>query len=218
VNHRCEALRHATNCRASLSRFSPSPAGAFSLVEMLITLALVLVMISMMYGFGSRSHQTEQKAACQKNLQKAYIALEIFANDHAGAFPVKTNARTSEEPLALLVPRYTTDAASFICPGSKDRALPAGEPFAERRISYAYFMGRRSEEGAELLMTDRQVNTAAKAVKQPIFSQNGKPPGNNHHKYGGNYLFCDGSMEKGPALAKVPVVLSSNVVLLNPKP
>ena len=30
----------------------------------------------------------------------------------------------------------------FICPGSKDSALPSGEPFRGRRISYAYLMGR----------------------------------------------------------------------------
>ena len=184
---------------------------------MLITLAIVLVMMTMMYGFSSRSNQMEQKKACQKNLQLIYVALEIFANDHNGVFPVKPAAASSEEALDLLVPRYTADSSSFICPGSKDRKLPQGDNFANRRISYAYFMGRRLDEGRELLMTDRQISTNAKALKQPIFSQNGRPPGNNHHKYGGNYLFCDGSMERGGALASVPVVLSSNVVLLNPR-
>jgi prepilin-type N-terminal cleavage/methylation domain-containing protein len=191
--------------------------GGFSLVEMLITLAIILVLMTMMYGFSSRSNQIEQKKACQKNMQVMYVALEIFATDHAEAFPFKSGSKTSEEPLSLLIPRYTTDSSSFICPGSRDKKLPQGENFGGRRISYAYFMGRRVDDGRELLMTDRQVDTGPKAVKQPIFSQNGRPPGNNHHRYGGNYLFCDGSMEKGPALATIPVVLSTNVVLLNPK-
>ena len=192
-------------------------AWAFSLVEMLITLAIILVLFVMMYGFGSKSHQQEQKKRCQKNLQKVYVALEIYAADHEGRLPANAEAKTSEEVLSVLVPRYTTDADSFICPGGKDRPLPSGESFADRRISYAYSMGRRIDEGRELLMTDRQVDANPKGVKQPIFSQNGKPPGNNHHKFGGNYLFCDGSLEPGPALARFPVTISSNVTLLNPK-
>jgi len=208
-------VNHRSNC--SQPGADRCTKAAFSLVEMLITLALVIVMVTMMYGFGSRSNQQEQKKQCQKNLQKAYIALEIFATDHSGVFPVKAKATTSEEPLSLLIPQYTTDTASFICPGSRDRKLPLAESFADRRISYSYFMGRRPDEGRELLMTDRQIDTRPKAVKQPIFSQTGKPPGNNHHRYGGNYLFCDGSMEQSSALAVVPVALASNVVLLNPR-
>ena len=51
-----------------------------------------------------------------------------------------------------------------------------------------------------------------------VFSENGRAPGNNHHKYGGNFLFADGSVQgSGPqlmfSLAAVP-----GVVLLNPKP
>ena len=77
----------------------------FSLVELLVTLALVLILTTMYWGSGSRSNQRTQQKACQKNLQKIFIALEIYANDHAGKFPGLTNARTSEEALDVLVPR-----------------------------------------------------------------------------------------------------------------
>ena len=184
---------------------------------MLVTLALILIMVSMMWGFGSRSNQREQKKACRANLQKIYIALQIYATDHGGIFPRKAGALTSEEPLSQLIPQYTADTSPFICPGSKDRALAAGESFAARRISYAYFMGRHAEDSKELLMTDRQIDARAKPLNAPIFSQTGKPPGNNHHKYGGNYLFCDGAMEQSAALATVAVSPGSNVTLLNPR-
>jgi len=87
-----------------------------------------------------------------KNLLKIHIALEIFANEHLGSFPVVPGAQTAEEPLDLLVPHYTVDTTSFICPGSKDSPIPSGESIARRRISYAYVMGRRladSQEGAD---------------------------------------------------------------------
>ena len=191
---------------------------AFTLIEMLITLALMLIMMMMLYGFGSKGHQQRQKKACQKNLQKVYVALEIFANEHDGAFPALPGATTAEEPLALLVPRYTADTSCFICPGSKDAQLPSGESFAKRRISYAYFMGRQLTNSAELLLTDKQVNVQQKAVGEGVFSTTGKLPGNNHHKYGGNYLFCDGHMEMSSAQAPFPLVWPEAVMLLNPKP
>lgn len=191
---------------------------AFSLLEMLFTLAIILVMVTALWGFGSRSHQQKQQKNCQINLQKIFVAMQIYANDFGGRFPVVTNARTSEDALAVLVPRYTVDTAVFICPGSKDAPLPDGEPFLKRKISYAYYMGRGLNDATEVLMSDAQVNTNAKAAGQQVFSLTGKPPGNNHHKYGGNFLFGDGHTERTPPLVPFALGVTSGVALLNPKP
>ena len=199
-------------------RESRGSAEGFSLLEMLITIALIFVLFVMMYGSGSRSYQTRQKLACQKNLQTLFVALQIYANDHDGAFPVRSGAQVAEEPLSLLVPRYTSLTEPFICPGSKDARLPEGESFEKRRISYAYYMGRRAADSAELLMTDRQIDSQPKIRGQPMFSTDGKAPGNNHHKYGGNLLFGDGHLEISPAAAPISQVLTQGVVLLNPRP
>ena len=118
----------------------------------------------------------------------------------------------------MLVPRYTVDTAVFICPGSKDAPLPDGESFLKRKISYAYYMGRGSNDATEVLLSDAQVNTNAKAAGQQAFSLTGKAPGNNHHKYGGNFLFGDGRMERTPPLVPFALGVTQGVVLLNPKP
>lgn len=191
----------------------------FTLIEMLITLALILILTVMFYGHGSRSWQQRQKIACQKNLQTIYIALEIYANEHQGAFPIRGDAQTAEAALSLLVPRYTTVTESFICPGSKDAALPEGESFEKRKISYAYYMGRRLADSTEAVMSDEQINTKAKMVSELVFSADGKSkPGKNHNKFGGNVLFCDGRTEESPAKSAFPLSVTPGVVLLNPKP
>lgn len=194
----------------------------FSLVELLVTLALMLVMFTMLYGFGSASHQRTQKELCHDNLQKIYLAMQIYANDFGGRLPLNTNAVTSEAVLDELVPRYTADTTIFICPGGRDAQIPSGEPLARHKISYAYYMGQRlqpSPGGPQtVLMSDRQINTEPKYAGEYVFSKNGKPPGNNHHKYGGNFLMGDGSVQSSKAQLTFSLAVPPGVVLLNPKP
>src|SRR5437868_11110262 len=98
---------------------------AFSLLELLITLALICILSVMLYGFGSASHQRTQKQLCADNLQKTFLAMQIYANDF-GKFPATTNAQISEDVLDLLVPKYSADMSIFICPGGRDSQIPSG--------------------------------------------------------------------------------------------
>ena len=208
-------------CPADQSRWRASRVAvlaAFSLIELLIVAALILVLTTMYWGSSAATRQRKQQTLCQNNLQKIYVAMQIYANDHAGKFPEVKAARTSEAALDVLVPRYTVGTESFICPGSKDAALPGGESLLTHKISYAYYMGRRATETAEVLLTDKQVDTQSKTAGQLIFSETGKARGNNHSKYGGNLLFCDGHVDLSPASVPFAIGLTQGVVLLNPKP
>lgn len=178
----------------------------------------MIVIITMMWGFGSESRQHAAQRACRQNLEKIYVALQIYAGDFSGRLPAITNAQTSEAPLSLLVPHYTVDTSIFICPGGRDAPLPSGVSFANRKISYAYYTGQRLGDAQQPLMSDRQVNTLPKLAGDFVFSTTGKPPGNNHHKYGGNFLFCDGHAEMTPPQLSFSLVTTQGIVLLNPKP
>ncbi len=192
--------------------------GAFSLIELLVVVVLILVLTTLYWGSTTNNRGKQSLAACQQNLEKTYIALQIFANDHESKFPSAPAARTSEEALDALVPRYSADTSLFICPGSKDSPPPGGESIAARKISYAYYMGRRESDNQQPLMSDRQVDTLFKTAGQLVFSSTGKPPGNNHEKLGGNFLFCDGHAEASPARLPFSMTSTQGVVLLNPRP
>lgn len=191
---------------------------AFSLLELLISLVLVSIMFFLLYGHGAGGQQLKRKQKCQRNLQDLHVALQIFSHDHGGMLPTVPGAKTSEPVLGQLLPRYISTTTSFICPASKDKRLPEAEPVGERKISYAYYMGRRLNDANEALVSDAQVNALPKQKGERVFSPDGKKPGNNHHKYGGNFLFGDGRLEMSSAKAPFPLLFTNPVVLLNPKP
>ncbi len=201
-----------------ICRSLPAPSAGFSLIELLVVLALMIILTTMMWGFKSESRQHAAQRACQQNLEKIYVALQIYANDFSGRLPANTNAQTSDAALDALVPHYTVDTSIFICPGGKDSPLPSGVSFAGRKISYAYYMGQHLGDAQQPLMSDRQVNTLPKRSGDQVFSTNGKPPGNNHHKYGGNFLFGDGHADLTPPQLAFSLVTTQGVVLLNPRP
>jgi prepilin-type N-terminal cleavage/methylation domain-containing protein len=193
--------------------------GGFSLVELLIVVALMVVMYVMLLSPSAHSYQMRQISACAGNLQNIYVALKTYSIDANGGLPAVTNAAASEAPLSLLIPRYTTGTAYFICPGCGDAKLPDAKPFADRRISYAYYMGRGLGDGADQpLLSDRQVNTLSKAPGDPIFSADGRKPGANHNKYGGNVMFCDGGTRMSKPASEFALTNGPAVILLNPKP
>ena len=190
--------------------------GAFSLLELLIALAIVIILTTLYFGPNSAGKQQALQRVCQKNLEKIFVSMEIYANEQGGRFPQKPGAITSAQALAMLIPKYTSDTSPFICPGSKDSMLPPAEPFGSRTISYAYYMGRPLTNSTLVLMSDRQVDTSAKSAGAPVFSSHGKPPGNNHHKFGGNLLFTDGHTASISPTAPFALPLNPGESLLNP--
>ena len=194
-----------------------SGAAAFSLIELLVVLAVILIITTLYWNHGPSKRDLDL-TSCRQNLEKIYLAMQIYANDNAGKFPVSTNALTSEDALAPLVPHYTSDTSIFICPATGGPQLPAGKTFREWKISYAYYMGRRSADIDKALMSDEQVDTSSKSLTTTVFSETGKPPGNNHGKGGGNFLMCDGGVLSSGGSAPVALLLTPPIVLLNPKP
>ena len=203
-----------------LSRFrliKTRAAAGFSMIELLAVAAILLLLVTLYWGSGdSERLQRESQQSCQTHLQKIYLAMNIYASDHAGKFPELAGAQTSEEALDALVPRYTVDTGMFVCPATKDTVPAPGELFRNHKISYAYYMGRRATDSQQVLMSDQQLDTRSKAAGEYAFSNTGKPPGNNHGKLGGNFLFCDGHAESAPARPPFSLMFTQGVVLLNP--
>jgi prepilin-type N-terminal cleavage/methylation domain-containing protein/prepilin-type processing-associated H-X9-DG protein len=212
-------LRAVSDTDAVAPLTETSRANGFSLIELLLVLAIIMILTTLFLGGGSQSHQTRMLAKCGQNLQNVYVSLKTFSTDNQDKLPALTNAQTSEPVLSLLIPKYTTETAFFVCPGCSDSAPPDAKPFPDGKISYAYYMGHKLVDGADkALVTDRQINTNPKLAGQQLFSADGKKPGANHNKYGGNILFCDGNIQSSPAYSAFDLTNGAEITLLNPKP
>jgi prepilin-type N-terminal cleavage/methylation domain-containing protein/prepilin-type processing-associated H-X9-DG protein len=202
--------------RRRLQSQSSATAG-FSLIELLVVLVVMTLLLTLYWNHGP-SKRDVALGACRQNLEKVYLALQIYSRENGDKYPVFTNAATSEQALGLLVPKYTSDTSVFICPAAGGEPLPTGKAFADWKISYAYYMGRHGKDTDKALMSDAQVDTTSKGAGATIFSENGRPPGNNHGKHAGNILMGDGSVASITGKEQFPVSYTPPVVLLNPKP
>jgi len=190
--------------------------GAFSLIELLLVLAIILILTVLGASRFSTSARKRELAACGGNLQKIYLALGFYLNDN-GAYPLLPEAQTSAGPLSLLVPKGTTDTQIFICPASGDKPLPESEPFGKYRISYNYYMGRPTNgDPQDIILSDWQVDTLPKKKGSLLFSPDGKKPGNNHEAAGGNLLTCGGAVVFSAPKADQDLLFPSTVRLLSP--
>ncbi len=190
---------------------------AFSLIELLVVVAILVIVTTLYWGGSGPSRRDRGLASCRQNLERIYLAMDIYAHDNKDQYPVVTNARTSEEALAPLVPHYTSDTSIFVCPASNDRPQGASQSFQDWKISYSYYMGRHATN-PDVVLSDAQVDSLSKDKGDTVFSETGKPPGNNHGKDGGNFMMCDGSVVSSGVNAPFPLRFTQPVVLLNPRP
>jgi prepilin-type N-terminal cleavage/methylation domain-containing protein len=199
--------------RAAAHTFSD---GAFSLIELLLVLAIILILTVLSASRLTTSARKRELAACAGNLQKIYLALGFYRNDN-GAYPSLPEAQTAAQPLSLLIPKGTTDTQIFICPASGDKPPPESEAFGQSRISYDYYMGRpTNSDPRDILLSDWQVDTLPKKKGSLLFSLDGKKPGNNHEDAGGNLLSCGGAIVFSHPKADQDLVFPPTVRLLGP--
>jgi type II secretory pathway pseudopilin PulG len=186
------------------------------MIELLVVVAVILVLSVMTTGYLTTSSREKAMAGCQNNLQKIYLALNFYKSDD-GAYPFVKDATNSAKPLSLLVPKCTTLTEIFICPASKDKGLPESESFAQRKISYAYYMRLATNaDPGTIIASDAQVDSAPKNTGQPVFSADGNKPGNNHGDKGGNLISMGGEIVVSGPKAIRDLQFPPEVRLLNP--
>ena len=75
-----------------------SPRGAFSLLEILVVLAIAALMAALVMGGFTSFRGSQRRATCQANLSQVYRACRLYSNDYGTfplTFPSPLDAKTS---------------------------------------------------------------------------------------------------------------------------
>jgi prepilin-type N-terminal cleavage/methylation domain-containing protein/prepilin-type processing-associated H-X9-DG protein len=104
----------------------------FTLMEVCVSVSIIAILAAILFPVFARAREKARQERCLSNLQQIYLALSMYARDHAGRFP------PANDDLTPLLGRYLLMEEVLTCPSYERRGpLPPGEaPF-----SYFYRAG-----------------------------------------------------------------------------
>jgi prepilin-type N-terminal cleavage/methylation domain-containing protein/prepilin-type processing-associated H-X9-DG protein len=123
---------------------------AFTLIELLIVIAIIGILASLLLPVLSRARGTAQKIACANNLKQIGLASVMYLDDNEGYFPFMTATYGNWDRLYLPYLGNTPDPTrtgylredlgetidSYICPGSK----LLGKQLPDNKVMQSYGM------------------------------------------------------------------------------
>lgn len=84
------------------------PAG-FTLLELLVVLAIIGVLAALLLPSLSRAKESARAAACLSNLHQIGLALQLYCQEHGNRLPIMTNATLGSNGLRLAADLPTMD-------------------------------------------------------------------------------------------------------------
>ncbi len=77
----------------------PGVQGAFTLVEMLVVIAVIAILVSLLLPSISRAKQKARSVKCVSNLRQLNLGFVTYANDHADQLPPLNSGGTFNNPI-----------------------------------------------------------------------------------------------------------------------
>ena len=102
-----------------MKKNSTSARAAFTLVELLIVMAVVTVIACILFTVFSRQRENARSTQCQGNLSQIFKAMQLYMQDNDSRFP----SYKSSEWVTELMP-YTKSEAVFRCPTVQSLTTP----------------------------------------------------------------------------------------------
>lgn len=178
----------------------------FSLVELLVSMAIIAVLVSMLVPAVGRARDQSRLIQCKGRLRSIHAAVLMYADTNAGVLPIDETVDNPHIGLtaALSSENYLVDGENYYCPSataSEDKYSEAS--FEAGEIGYFYFSCRRATKNgavSKFLRKDvawpRILRTITDAKTWVISDQwfRGRPTPHRFFKKGVNYTTMDGSV------------------------
>jgi prepilin-type N-terminal cleavage/methylation domain-containing protein len=210
--------------------------GAFTLVEMLVVIAIIATLAALLLPALTRGKQRAQRIQCVANLKEMGTAFQLFAHDHRGQFPMQTPVTEggSQEYVAagtringpfyfsyrhlqtlaneLVVPRL------LVCPADLMRE-PALSFSSLQNSNVSYFVNAYADyyQSQSVLAGDRKITNDAGATASLVRGPDGLRWTHELHSFKGDVLFTDTHVEQlNNAQMNLPGATVANSVFFLP--
>ncbi len=189
----------------------------FTLVEMLVVIAIIGILAAMLLPVLSQGKARAQRAICENNLKEMVIAFHSFGHDHNSKFPMGVS--TNEDGAMEFVQAGYLDGPIFyfgfhvfqtvsnemvrpqllFCPADTARGVAANFAVLQNQnLSYFFDADADFLNANSILIGDRNILT--NSILQPTILQIGGGSrlrwSRELHLFKGNMLFADGHVEE----------------------
>lgn len=204
-------------------RLFPLKKKAFTLVELLVVVAVIGILIGIVVPAVNRGIAAADTARCAANMRTVGMALTAYAQDHKGKLPLVYNQvpnyewipgfdgwseAAKNQRLAYVLEPYGTEPACFECPAAL-RKIGRPAAGAHYRVPYrieheflnrAYPFGNISLGKEPMNLFQLQDQVKLDAPKLVIYYESVVPGNPNYmqepaHRGKQNWLFLDGHVE-----------------------
>ena len=175
-----------------MSSVAPKRAAAFTLVELLVVIGIIVILISLLLSVISGVRQAAVKAACANNLRQIWHGLFAYDQEYRRLPGSEGHKSFSDLPsfVDVLRGRQGYPAASFICPASGlDRP-------SSYEMNFKYVGQPLSSGGADVILASESgscVQCHDDGSKRRLA-----------HGATANHLFFDGHVEALPGSTDTP--------------
>jgi prepilin-type N-terminal cleavage/methylation domain-containing protein len=125
VKRKNRSERNSRSCLVDRRLWSQR-VGGFTLIELLVVIALVALLLGLLIPCLHVARKKATQVRCLSNLKALGMAVQLYANDHAGLFPtISDDSQITPQVRQALQP-YAKAEEIFCCPDDPEKPTPPG--------------------------------------------------------------------------------------------
>lgn len=164
-----EALREQGLARDDLEELGMNTRRAFTLNEMMVVVAFMIILAGLLVPALSRVHGSARRAECAANLRQVGVALRLYADDHADSLPVLESPNPYPNGVGAYYKQLVKGYLGLTGPASPAEGVFTcpSDPTIRRQVSHAFtsftFSGYEAGPGDLPRITGKRLGS----VRQP---------------------------------------------------